>query len=463
MSGDHGPETWKPVFRRDDGPLYLAIAATLAQDIKTGVLMPGQRLPPQRALADAIGVDLTTVSRAYTAARKSGLIEGRVGQGTYVRAQAENPTGSGQGDAVDMSMNMPPRFNDQQLAREMWSVFDGIERLEGLDILMRYQEPGGTPRDRAAGASWLGARLDHPTPERVQLCAGVQGALMATLGLLIQAGDGVCCDALTYPGFIAIAEHLQLRLLPVEMDANGILPESFAHICATQTPKALYLVPTLHNPTTATLPLDRRERLADIARHYNVPILEDDAYGALATQAPPPMACLAPDMTWHISSLSKCLAPALRLAILLPPAGSNRMALQKAVRATGAMVSPLSARAATTWIETGTAGQIVAAIRTETHIRQNIVRDVLPTAKLAADAFHCWLQVPDHWPLTAFVNRLRDGGVSVVPSSAFAVGPAPNAIRIGLGAAHSAAQLRTSLATISTVLNTEQDGAWMVV
>lgn len=463
MSDNKSTAHWLPAIQQGDGPVYLAIAAALARDVQSGALHPGQRLPPQRILARAMGLDLTTISRAYTAARKSGLLEGRVGQGTYVRAHDPVALPDGQRDAIDLSMNMPPQFTDRQLARDMWSVFDGIERTEGISIFMQYQEPGGSVRDRTACADWLGQRLADPLPDRLLLCAGVQAALTAILSLVCAAGDVICCDDLSYPGFIAVARHLGLRLSPIAMDDDGMIPEDFERRCAADAPKAVYMVPTLHNPTTTTIPHDRRAEIAEIAQRYSVQIIEDDAYGALAPQAPPPMALFAPDLTWHISSLSKCLAPALRLAILMPPVPYSTSAVQKAIRATGAMVSPINARAATTWIETGTAKYIVAAIRNETRARQHMVRDILPGTKMADGAFHGWLLLPAQWSVAAFVSRLRNDGVSVVPSSAFSVGSAANAVRLGLGAATSMDALSKSLTIIAETLKDDPNQGWMVV
>ena len=319
MENDVTAASWAPTIVRTGGPMYLAIADALAADILAGKLETGARLPPQRTLAETLGIDFTTVSRAYAEARKRGLVEGKVGQGTYVR-QRRAPAGPQVASGVvDMSMNLPPRFNDPVLVDRMW---DGMEELRGsggLDLLLRYQEPGGARRDREAGAIWLASRLKEISTDRILVCPGAQGALLALLGALASPGDVICAEALTYPGFRSVAAHLRLRTLAVPMDEEGLIPEAFDALCARSQPKALYCNPTLHNPTTTTLSIERRRALVRIAREHQVPIIEDDAYGALPASAPPPLAALAPDVVYHIAGLAKCLSPALRVAYLVTP------------------------------------------------------------------------------------------------------------------------------------------------
>ena len=146
---------WTLSISKTAGPLYLAIADALSADILSGRLAGGSRLPPQRVLAETLGIDFTTVSRAYAEARKRGLVDGKVGQGTYVRARRPVASSAGSSGLVDMSMNLPPRFDDSGLAARMWDGIASLQTSAGIELLLRYQEAGGAPRDRAAGALWL--------------------------------------------------------------------------------------------------------------------------------------------------------------------------------------------------------------------------------------------------------------------------------------------------------------------
>lgn len=445
---------WIPEIDKGARPVYLAIADALAADILSGKLLSGTRLGPQRALADALGIDFTTVTRAYAEAARRGLIEGRVGQGTYVRAGTQSLARSGSDGVVDMSMNLPPRFNDVRLAARMWRDVAELEQSGGVDLLLSYQEPGGTRVDRNAGASWLADRLGKVVPERVLVCPGAQGALLALLGALAEPGDSVCAEALTYPGLLSILAHLRLRPVGVAIDEQGILPDAFREMCREHRPKVLYTNPTLHNPTTVTVPLERRKALVEIARNNGVAIIEDDAYGALPKHPVTPLAALGPDIVYYVAGLAKCLAPALRIAYLVLPEGQSVTRLAGAIRATASMASPLTAAVATRWIESGTAKAVLEAIRSEASARRTIAQNLLPRefAHVADEGFHVWLELPPGWTRAEFLTRLRTVGIGAVSSDSFAISMHPEAVRLGLGVPASSSEVSNALGEVAALL-----------
>jgi DNA-binding transcriptional MocR family regulator len=450
-----------PAMGRQSGPVYLAIAEAIAADIVAGRLQPGARLPPQRTLAEALGIDFTTVTRAYAEAGKRGLVEGRVGHGTYIRL-SQKQTAPVTARAVDISMNLPPRFEDAGLAARMQAGIDAVAG-EGLDLFLAYQEPGGADPDRAAGAQWLQPHLPDIAPERVAICAGTQGALAVVLSLLAERGDTVCVEELSYPGFLAAAVHLGIRVQPVAMDEGGLLPESFEEACRTERPKALYCTPTFHNPTTATMPLARRRRLIDIARRHGVAIIEDDAYGALPAAPVPPLAALAPDCVYHVAGISKCLSPALRIAYLVLPDARIRARSADVIRAFSGMASPLSAAIVTRWMEEGTAAAILAAIRAETAARQAIAARLLPGAVSDPECFHAWLPLPKGWTAGALASRARLQGAGLVTADVFAVAKAPEAVRIGLGAPRTRTELTHGLEILADLLQRPPSASTTIV
>src|SRR5580658_9549585 len=270
--------SWAPTLAGRDGPKYLAIADAIAADIAAGRLAPGDRLPPQRDLAERLKFDFTTVARGYVEAGKRGLIESAVGRGTFVRRQAMVSGGAGpRRSRADFTMNMPPEPSDPELLARMR---EGVARVAAdLEDLLRYQGFGGSPLDRDAASAWLGRRALVPAQERIFLAPGAHGALVGIFSLLAKAGDAILCEAITYPGVRAIAAQLGLQLIGVEMDGDGVIPEAVEAAIRASQPKAIYLNPTLQNPTTITIPGTRRAALCDIARRRGVPIVEDDAYG----------------------------------------------------------------------------------------------------------------------------------------------------------------------------------------
>lgn len=449
---------WTPRVEKSEGPLYLAIAEALADDIGAGRLTAGTRLPPQRALAEVLGIDFTTVSRAYAEAQRRGLVEGRVGQGTYVLAARTPPPRAAQA-LVDMTMNLPPQLDDARPLARLWKDIGRLQNDHHGDLLMRYQEPGGIAPDRAAGARWLAPRLGEIEPSRVTLCAGAQGALMSALSVLTEPGDRICTEALTYPGMIALARFMRLEISPVAMDADGMLPDAFEALCAASPPRGLYCNPTLNNPTTSTLSLERREAVIATARKYGVAIIEDDPYSPLRSSGPAAFAALAPDLTWHVATLAKAMAPALRIAYLVPSQSERRTgALGEALRAAAVMVSPVMSAAATQWIGDGAAEDVLTAIRAEARTRQAIAADILPAGSYAADpeGYHVWLSLPEPWNSRDFASRLRLSGVAAVPGDAFepAGRPVP-AVRLGLGALATRDDIAFGLKAVASLLGAD--------
>jgi len=453
---------WLPDITADRGPVYLAIAAAIAADIAAGRLKTGDRLPPQRLLAERLGLDHTTVTRAYTEARRRNLVEARVGQGTFVRGMAvpDRPRAAAAPLQVDMSMNQPPPPDDPAL----------LARLDagppaGL-AWMRYPGAGEAEADRAAGIGWLAGRLPGAGADRVVVCPGVQGALTALLTSLTRPGDLICAEDLTYPGIIAAAGQFGLRLKGVAVDRDGIDPDAFADLCATQAPRLLYCSPTLHNPTTAVMPLARRQALVAVARRHGVAIVEDDIYGPLLADGPPPLAALAPDLVHHVAGLSKCVSPALRLAYLVTPEGRQAARLAQGLRATALMAAPLTARLATRWIADGTAAALRDGVRREAMARQAMAAARLPAGRFVAarpEAFHLWLDVGPDWTRAAFAAHLRGRGITLAAADAFAIGgTTPEAVRVCLGAAADRRELALVLDHLAEALAFPAPGATVI-
>ncbi len=450
-------ESWNPTIVGDAGPKYLAIVKALAEDIRAGRLPPGVRLPPQRTLAKQLNVDLTTVTRAFNEARRTGLIDATAGKGSFVRspaapaAEMRRPPPPGR---LDFSMNMPPQPAAARLSERMEAGLAHLAGTPGFLHRMQYQESAGNLADRAAAAQWLGRRLGTCSVQRVLVAGGAQVVLVAVLAALLKPGDGLCVPTLTYPGLRMAAERRGVRLIPVACDADGLDPDAFRERCQTEAPRALYVVPTLDNPTTATLPRARRERIAEIARAHGVAIIEDDAYGALPAEAPAPIAAFAGDITWHIATLSKCVSPGLRIAYVAVPSTHETVRLAAELRAINMMASPLTAALASHWIAEGAIEAIAAAIREENGLRQAVAREVLQDLEIRAQpcGHHLWLRLPEPWRRDAFGAHARQLGLSVILSDAFAVGPAPEALRVSLGAAPDLETLRYGLSLLATLL-----------
>ncbi len=446
---------WTPTNLDTEKPRYLAIADAIAEDIRNGQLNDGKRLPPQRRLATALGIDFTTVSRAYAEAKARGHIESHVGRGTFVKNHVvtNRPDPSRAGEA-DLAMNMPPEPQDPELRRRMQEGLGYVSA--NLIDLLRYQTAIGSERDRLAASSWLSMRGMVPALERVAVTPGAHATMAAILSLITRPGDTVLCEAVTYPGFRNVAGRFLLNLVGIEMDGDGILPEALDAAIREHGPKALYLNPTLQNPTTLTMPEARRVEVAEILRRHELMLIEDDAYGFIPAKGPAPIALSAPDLTWHIGGLAKCIGAGLRLAFTIAPTPRCAYHLAQSIRALSVMPSPLSMALVTQWIEDGTADGIRRFIRSESAARQAIAAEALTHLRFrsAENAFNVWLDLPNGLGRADVVARMARRQIGLMPSDAFTVQGVPGEqLRVNLGGPNSRDALRDNLQFLANTLS----------
>jgi DNA-binding transcriptional MocR family regulator len=450
-------EHWTKYIGESEKPAYLAIVDAITHDIQNGRLRATQRLPPLRNLAHSLGLNYTTVARGYGEAQRRGLIDAQAGRGTFVRAMSPSTAARSLGfvGPAEMTMNLPPEPRNAVLMDRIGNGFTQLRDQLDVYSLLRYQEFGGTDEDRSAGIRWLASRIPKLATERVLVCPGIQSALLALMSMLLQPGEIMCTEALTYPGVKAIAAQLGIRLLGLRVDADGIDPQAFAEACLAHRPKVLYCNPTLLNPTTATISEARRGALAALAREHGVTIIEDDAYGHLPSKTPSTIAALAPEITFHLTGLAKSFGAGLRVAYLVSPDARQSKRVAAVLRATAVMASPITLALATRWINDGTADAMVEEIRRESRARQKIASQVLPeeTYQSHSEAFHLWLTLPPPWTRIEFSTQLRTRGIGIVNSDAFAVSShPPEAVRVCLGGAANREDTRRALEIIADTL-----------
>jgi DNA-binding transcriptional MocR family regulator len=451
------------VLERNDPatPVYRQIADAISSAVQAGTFPPGCRLSPQRDLARELGVNLTTISRAYAELRRLGIVVGSPSRGTFVRYQAAaDPDFRSGGEEfvphdprfIDLSVNAAPTpLYRQYLAQTLLRLADD-PRFAALED---YQPAAGPSWARETGADWIGRAGQRPDPGQVVVTAGAQAGLFTTLAAICRRDDVILANHVTYFGLRALANRLNFRLRGIATDEHGPLPEAVAAACADGEVRALFTVPCLDNPTATTIPLARRVALADVARRLGIYLIEDDIYGPLLAERPPPIASLYPERTIYITGVSKALAPGLRVGFVLPPRELTG-AIAEVVRETTWMSPPLSMLIATNWIEDGTADRILDSHRTELRARQDLAAKLLTGLNFDTNPYstHIWLHLPEPWRSTDFTAQLQARGVRIMASEAFATGssPVPHAVRINIGAARSREQLRTALETILATL-----------
>jgi len=436
---------WVPHLPDSAQPAYLAIADAIGAAIRLGQLRPGDQLPTHRLLADLVGVNVSTVSRAYREAARRRYLGGEVGRGTYVLGVASEAAlfavqHKPAGGVIDLSANIPPvAAKDPDLA-------SALRHLDAAAAarLLHYPGAGDTLVHLASVSRWLRRRAVEADPEDILVCAGAQHAMDTAISLFPDAEE-VACEPLVYPGLKAAARHWKRRLHALAMDEQGILPSAYESACRAGIRLAVFS-PTLHNPTTLTMGLERRRALVAIARKWDALIVEEDVYGLLREDAPPALAALAPERVLYLTGLSKTVAPGLRLGYLAFPKG-QRSRMKDAEHHTSWYVSPLAMALATQWMEDGTAWRRLLAQRKELAARHRICRDHLQAFTWRGEPHcpHLWLASPPGGS-AAFAQRAAAAGVVVVPAAVFASGrQAADGVRISIGAATDRAALADAL------------------
>lgn len=419
----------KDTLRSGTGVKYKRLAAVMAERIQDGRIEAGIKLPPHRSLADALGVTIGTVSRVYGELERLGLVVARVGDGTFVRQRgSENKRDEGFRNSVeqprqyyDMSRNLHiPGHEPIFLAQSLTELANNPQILQELSL---YTPEMGLMRHRQAGARWLAQSDFIPLPEQVLCVNGAQHGLMCALIGLLRPGDTLVAEQLTYPGLMTAARLLGIKLLGIQMDDEGLLPESLDELCRTNRVSALYCTPTIQNPTNAVLSVKRREAIARVCHAHNLLILEDDAHGVLASDRPPPLSSFAPERSVLISSLSKAVAAGLRIGYLHAPAPLiNR--LSTAVRTTCWMATPISFELATLWIDQGIAKELLQRQVAEIIRRKKLVTGLLAGLhyKDHPESPHFWIEVPEPWRAAEIEAELQQKQYLISTADAFTVG-----------------------------------------
>jgi DNA-binding transcriptional MocR family regulator len=409
----------------DDVRDYRRIADAVAADIASGRLRPGEPLPPQRAFARRHRIANSTAARVYGELARRGLVTGEVGRGTFVRAGAAEPALADPGSApVDLQLNFPVLPEQSALLAE------SLATMLRPDVLANALQAGavtGTAAARAAAADLLARTGWQPDPGRILFTGNGKQSLAAAIAALVPVGGRLGVEALTYPVVRTIAARLGITLVPLEMDEHGVVPEALR----AATVRAVYLQPALHNPLGVTMPAARRAEVVAVLAELDVPVIEDAVYTFLCDE--PPLAAVAPDRTVLVDSLSKRIAPGLTLGFVVPPASLVDQ-VAAAVRGGGWTAPRFAVDVAAHHIADGTAAAVQLAKRADAAARQRLVADRLAGFTVHADprTYHCWWELPAPWRADTFVAAAAREGIAVTPAAAFAIGAAPNAVRLAL-------------------------------
>lgn len=416
---------------------YKTLVDTYAADIRSGRLLPGTRLPTHRQLAASEGLALVTASRVYAELEAMGLVSGETGRGTFVRETSLLP---GQGiDQKDIAVGMIDlNFNYPSLPGQAELLRTALRQLAlsgDLEALLRYQPHAGRQHERASVARHLQARGLNVDAGQVLIVNGAQQGLAVTLMAQLNPGDVIAADALTYSGFKVLAEALHLEVVAIPVTGNGPDLAALDKLCRSRPVRAVYSMPTLHNPLGWVMPLDQRERLVAIARQHDLTIIEDAAYAFLVDNPPPPLADLAPERTVYVSGLSKNIATGLRVGFIAAPL-KIVPALERIIRATTWNTPGVMTAMACGWLDDGTVTLLEAQKRDDARARQALAAEILQGLPMVGhpSSYFLWLPLPEDARSDQVVIELMKAQISVTNAEPFTVSAhVPHAIRLALG------------------------------
>ena len=460
---------WMPDLNSSSGPKYLAIADAIGRAIDNGELAAETRLPTHRALAEKLQVTIGTITRSYAEAEKRGLVYGRVGSGTYTRPLSaeksllqipEKPDR----EIIDLNFNLP--VMDQRAEKLSHAMQQLAQDPQQVNNLLGYQPDIGMKSHRKTFLKWTELIGINTSVDNLAITSGGQHGILVSLLSATQAGDAVVAEGLTYPGLMALMRQLNLHCYALEMDQQGVTPQSLENACQQYKPKVFYCTPTLQNPTTGTMSIQRREQLLDICQKYQVLVIEDDVNGLLTEQRNLPMASLRPQQAIYIGSISKVLAPGLRIGFLIMP-DHLKSRISTSLRASCWMVSPLLSALVCQWIDDGSALQMLKTQRIEITARQLLVNQIFEglNYRMQQGGFHIWLNLPEPWQAGELVQQAAKKGVLLKAAETFTVGrfATPHAVRISISSPQTQQQLAQGLKVIKQILQQEPENFFKTV
>ena len=438
---------------------YIELADEVVEGIRAGKLRPGDRLPPQRDFAHERGIAVSTAQRVYAELGKRGVVSGEVGRGTFVRlaARAARPALAEPTLLwVDLDLNFPT-VPDQQalLSASLAGLMRRPDECRGAFVPPSAR---GTRSLRSIASGFFSTGGWQLPLDCMYFAGNGKQAIAAALAAAVPRGGALGVEALTYPFVKAIAQQLGIRLVPLTIDDEGIVPAALLEAHRESGVNAVYLQPNLHNPLGVSFSEIRRGEVAGILCSEGIVAIEDAVYAFLDASALP-LRSLAPQQVIYVNGLSKRLAPGLTLGVIVAPRdlcdGIGRSLH------TGAWVaSSLAQTVCGRVMADGTAAKIVDAKRLDAAARHELARRCLGRFGLIGNpkTYHCWLPLPEPWRADAFVAAAARRNIAVTPGSAFAVAPGyvPNAIRLALSASPIAA-LSEALETLASILESGSD------
>jgi GntR family transcriptional regulator / MocR family aminotransferase len=479
--------------RESDIPRYLQIVQGLRQEIASGVLPAGTRLPSSRQLARDLGVSRITVANAYAELEADGLIEPRVGSGTFVlppRSSEFPPVAPGETPHVpawqERFRNRPIGARERMLGQALRSMgprdtmsfawgagdmrlfpADEFRRILGdvlrneRGIALGPESPQGFPGLRQALARYLRLMGIEVDAADVLITGGTQQAINLVARTILQPQDRVVVEAPTWPGALDVFEGLGAEIIGVPLDTEGMRLDVLERVLEQEQPRLIFAIPTFQNPTGSSMSAGRRQAIVALSHRYGVPILEDDNMREVrfGSPIPPPLAAFdhVGDVI-YAASFTKSLIPALRLGYLVAK-GPVREALVVQRRALDMFSSTLMQRALHCYLESGDVHAHWKHSRRVYRRRHAAMMAALcrhfPPGAVwhgVEGGFVVWVEVPASIPMMDLLEEAVHEGVGFAPGAAFFPRPAEQPFMRLNFAALTEQQIEHGIATLGGLL-----------
>ncbi|KAB2695094.1 PLP-dependent aminotransferase family protein [Brucella intermedia] len=446
---------WEPMLEMRKGVTkHRLLTEKIVDDIEKGILQPAMRMPTHRDLAHKLGLSVQTVSISYKEAERRGYLRGEVGRGTYVcnrvteRADRfmldRDPSGT-----ADLSIIRAVYTEAHENASRR--LLEELSQSDNASFMRPCRPIAGLDRHRAVARDWLRNLSVDVDPGRIILTNGAAHGLFLAVAAVVQPGEVVLTESLTDHGIIGLANVIGFTLRGLPTDEQGILPDAFETACKAGDVRALVMIPTLGNPTSHLMGAGRRIAIAEIARRYDVCVIEDEVYKPILEEKLPSMPELLPDLGFFVTSFTKTVMTGLRTGYLVVPTQYS-IRVTSILRVTSWSGVNLMGEMASRWIEDGTATELIEIQRSELRSRQAQVTDILGSHVAGNNPLSlcAWLKIPRNWSEDGLVRALANKGVAVTPSDPFVAGAdrGSGGIRICLGGRLSRPALQTALETI---------------
>jgi len=400
---------------------------------------------------------MSTVTRAYREAGRRGIASGTTGSGTYINGAGPEASSMASPEpfargVTEMGIVSPLPHLDPDLK----DALRALSRRGNLASYLNYSAPEGYAPHREAGRIWMQRYGAEFSADEITVCGGSQHALACAVLSHFREGQRIACDAYTYPGFKTLAAMCRIKIVPVPMDAHGMIPSELDAVCRREEIAGLYVMPAMQNPTASSMDERRRDAIADIASRNDLTVIEDDAFIHSAESPGTPFAARIPERVIYIAGVSKALGAGLRVSFV-GARGASREKIARAVMNTSWMTPPLNAEIISGWIKDGSAEKTLDAKRREAHERNRIAKKIFGAADFRSSpcGYYLWLPLRGGVTGSALEKKLRARGVSVFAAERFAAGSRveDNAVRLSLVTVKSRGEMTKALEIVKDMLS----------